>query len=446
MKASSFAKKAVAVLTVLALIVLMPLAVFADPDNILGSENENIGKAGAGNVVNIPKGISFRYDASGQVYFYPPDITYHYTIAPAAPPTGTANGGVAVMPGPADSASITGQPTFTSAERQLHNTGDEVIKYITVTIDPTKFTKPGIYRYIITDETPISDLYNAGIVRKGDTPSLSYVPTRYLDVYVNSASDDSTLEVGSYVLTTTNETTYDTAGKSIGYLDADNNGFDSYRNYATMLKKVVSGSMGDRTHDFPFTVTIDNDGKPYHYIKYTIEGAGRGTRVNATDSHWVFVGENSVPELTSITLKHNEALVVRGLYAHANFYYTETNDTAETYKVAVDYIKDGTGGGETDENYVAETVVAPTGTLSYGSASAPILVSDYETYNSTTSVSYSAVPQKGRIVQFTNKINAISPTGIILRFIPFVVLAGFAGLLLVLAGKTKRKETKVRKI
>jgi hypothetical protein len=205
--------------------------------------------------------------------------------------------------------------------------------------------------------------------------------------------------------------------------------------------------MGDRTHDFPFTVTIDNDGRPYHYIKYTVEGAGRGTRrMDATDSHWVFVGENSVPELTSITLKHNEALVVRGLYAHANFYYTETNDTAETYKVAVDYIKDGTGGGETDENYVAETVVAPTGTLSYGSASAPILVSDYETYNSTTSVSYSAVPQKGRIVQFTNKINAISPTGIILRFIPFVVLAGFAGLLLVLAGKTKRKETKVRKI
>ena len=432
-----FAASIAAITAVTAAVLSAPLTAAADPTpNVVGDINSaDKGKAAGGNTVCIPKSVVLRYISEDQLWFYPPDITYDFSIAPIAPPTGTHNSGVAIVAGPAGSASITGQPTFSSAEKVLTTTGQEVTKYVEVTIDPTKFTKPGIYRYVITDNTTTETLYNVGIVRKGEDDSSSYLATRYLDVYVNSKADGSGFEVSSYILHSDNANVYSTANKSVGYTDDDNNGYDSYRNYASMLKKVVRGSMGDKSHEFPFAIQINNGGKPYHYAKYTIpEGAGRGTRQNYTDVTWTFV-EGTTPELTRITLKHNEALVIRGLTPHASINYTETNDTTETYNVTAEYIKAGTGQGESDHTFRAATDVIPTGTLSLADTAEK--VSDYETVNSTTNVTHTATPQDIRYCQFINKIDAISPTGIIMRFAPFVILAGFALVLLALSRKTK---------
>ncbi|MBQ9518415.1 MAG: hypothetical protein IJR59_00775 [Firmicutes bacterium] len=434
-----FAASIAAITAVTAAVLSAPLTVAADPDptpNVVGDINSaDKGKAAGGNTVCIPKGIILRYMAEDEIWFYPPDMTYNFTIAPIAPPTGTHNSGVAIVAGPADSASITGQPTFSCAEKVKTTTGHEITKYVEVTIDPTKFTKPGIYRYVITDATTTAALYTAGIVRKGDTDSSSYIATRYLDVYVNSKADGTGFEVSNYILHKDNANAYSAGNKSVGFTDTDDNGYDSYRNYASMLKKVVRGSMGDKTHEFPFAIEINNGGEPYHYVKYTIpEGAGRGTRQNYTDVTWTFV-EGTTPELTSIKLKHNEALVIRGLTPHASINYTETNDTTETYNVSAEYIKAGTGQGETDQTFRAATDVLPNGTLSL--ADTATKVSNYETVNSTTNVTKTATPQDIRYCQFINKIDAISPTGIIMRFAPFVILAGFALVLLALSRKTK---------
>ncbi|MBO5560212.1 MAG: hypothetical protein J6A07_01015, partial [Firmicutes bacterium] len=153
-----------------------------------------------------------------------------------------------------------------------------------------------------------------------------------------------------------------------------------------------------------------------------------------TDVTWTFV-EGTTPELTSVTLKHNEAVVIRGLTPHASINYTETNDTTETYNVTAEYIKAGTGQGESDHTFRTATDVIPTGTLSLADTAEK--VSNYETVNSTSNVKNTATPQDIRYCQFINKIEAISPTGIIMRFAPFVILAGFALVLLALSRKTK---------
>lgn len=434
------ARRVVAFTVAAVMVLAMSITAFADPDNIL----TDTGSGGAGSVLYIPKGITLLYDAGITVDFYLPDLMCSYTIVPAAPPAGTMCGAIAVAAGPADSASIAG-PTFTSSEIVRDTTGHEEIKYITVTMNPSKFDKPGVYRYLITETTSTADLYTAGIVRTGYSTE-PYLTTRYLDVYVAANSAGTGFEVTGYVLHSTNAATYTPEGKSIGYITADHHGSDSYRNLATMLKKVVKGTMGDKTHAFPFDVSVNNLGKPFHYAVYSIpDGQDRGSRIAADNNTvtWNYVDDTHAFPAT-ISLKHNEALVIRGLCPQATINYTENNNTSETYKVRADYLKDNTDLNEQDRVFQTERDIAAGGTLALSDT--PKNVSNYATVNSDSDVTNVPTRSDYRYVQYTNKIEAISPTGIILRFIPFVVLAGFAGLLLVLAGKTKRKETKVRKI
>ncbi len=145
----------------------------------------------------------------------------------------------------------------------------------------------------------------------------------------------------------------------------------------------------------------------------------------------------------SVNLKHNEALVIRGLYPKATITYTETNNTTGTYKVQADYLKDNTPDQtEDDISFFAERSVTSLSTTAMDTFS----VSNYATQNSATNVSNTVTSNPMRFCQFTNRLDAVSPTGIILRFIPFIILAGFAGALFMLAGKTRDKSKGTRKI
>ncbi|MBR6401531.1 MAG: hypothetical protein IKS17_10000 [Firmicutes bacterium] len=436
---SKLAKILMAAVAVVMLISAFPLSAFADPPTNTLSET---GKADGGNVVNIPKGVTLIYAAGVSLTLYPPDIEYNFTIEPVTPADGSTVGAIAVAAGPANSASVTGQPIFSSSESEVRSPG-ETVRYITVTIDPTKFSRPGVYRYKLTDATTTSDLYTAGISRHGANGA-DYLTTRYLDVYVNAKSDDSGYEVSGYVLHNSNAASYSETGKSSGYIEGDGNGYDSYRNYATMLKKVVTGAMGDKTHSFTFDISLNNNGKPYYYAVYPIDdNSERGPRLADNDSRWQYVAAGDTG-LTQVSLKHNDALVIRGLNPHATFNYTEHNNTLETYMVKANYIKDNTTENEPDETFFDFTGVASGGTVSLSAT--PVHVCNYETANNSSSVTGTVADESRRFCKFTNKLDAVSPTGIILRFIPFIILAAFAGLLFMLAGKTKDKNKDTRKI
>ena len=369
--------------------------------------------------LTIPKGITIKNTVQGN--YYGPNVVYSYTIEPVAPVDGSVvkdanNNNFPVETGVADGASLlnSGNVTFTS--QVINNVtveGIETSQNLSVSVDLTKFTKPGVYRYLITDVTTTETLFNSGIVRPAD-----YDTTRYLDVYIKNGT--SALEVAGYTLTAENLVDTSSA-KNAGFIaDAEAaNGTDSYRTYNISIQKQVTGDMGDKTHEFPFTINIDNNSKSYYY----------GTDSNA-------VTNVSSAASQSVNLKHGDVFYIRGLAPKALIGIIESNNTSDTYKVTVDG-RDGSSSSWS--NLVAVTDAAPGNTVELTQGA----ITDYAEENSASSVAHEGVLTNYREIRFTNDLASVSPTGIVLRFAPFALLFGFAIVFLMVSRRTKaaKKET-----
>ena len=390
--------------------------------------------------VTIPKGISLKNTSMGT--YYGPSITYTYTIAPQAPPSGTtitdATTGTTlpVAAGPTGGATLGGGGTVTFSNpsytiSNMDDDGVESTQNLTVNIDLTKFQNPGIYRYIITDTTSIADLFDAGMVRPDD-----YDTTRYLDVYIKYNSTSSALTVGGYTLLKTNAGTADIAtSKDTGFDRASEapagqtEKTDIYRSYNIRVEKHVQGDMGDRTNDFPFTFTIgNNDGKTYYYGKST--DSSQLTQSSATTQ--------------SFTLHDNETLYIRGLSPHATIAYTETNNTSETYKVTIMGKATASGSAWTLITPAADEQkpIAPNGTMSLTAGA----ITNYDTANrraasggNAATVATEASVTNYRDVEFINLLGSVSPTGLVLRFAPFIIL--LAGAVTLITVFRRRRKT-----
>ncbi len=359
--------------------------------------------------LTIPKGITLKNDESGT--YYNPNITYTYTIAPVTPATGAKVSGVDVVEGPTGGATLASNSVaFTAGEVSgITSSGKEITQNLTVNIDLTKFSQVGIYRYKISDTTATSALFTAGITRKDN-----YNKDRYLDVYIKNGT--SGVAVAGYALTQTNSAT--AGDKDGGYTkeyetttDAGTGtvteNTDVYRTYNVKLEKQVTGDMGDKNHAFPFAVTVNNNSLTY----YSNGSAATGTSI-------------------STTLADGDTLEIKGLNPHATVGYVETNDTGSTYKVTIN------GKTSTLVNE-AEVASGSTATLAVGAVSA------YDTDNSNTSVAVDSAATDYSQVKFINNLASISPTGVVLRYAPFILLLACAGALVLFATRTKarRKET-----
>ena len=354
--------------------------------------------------LTIPKGVTMFNEVTGT--YYHPDINYTYTIAPATPPTGatakTGTGETAaeaeVHAGIADAVTISSVPQFATGAKEMTAAGTEYTQNLNITVDTTKFAKPGIYRYLITDTTPLADLFAAGVTRTAD-----YQTTRYLDVYIERDTD-TTYKVAGYVLIKNNPALNDNGNiqKSVGYIASDGLGNDSYHTYNVRLAKDVQGTMGDRTHSFPFAVTVNNNSLTYLWAK------------NETDNT-----NFASTALTSSTLKHNDYIIIRGLNPHATVAYTETNDVDDIYRVRV------TGDGTV---LVAE---APK-QLNETAVLAASAVTDYDAENTSSDIDHVGVLTNVKDVVYVNTMNAVSPTGVVTRFAPYLLILGAAIVLLVM--------------
>ena len=355
--------------------------------------------------LTIPKGISLINEVPGQ--YYSPTVTYSYTIAPqdvsGVTITDDNNRSLLVERGPVDGAALdnSGNVAFTSALSDFTDgNGTEKTANLTVNVDTTKFSKPGIFRYVITDTTADSALYNAGIVRPEE-----YDTTRYLDVYIQN--ENSGFKVTGYTLRANND---DAGDKNQGFVTASETSekTDKYKTYNIELKKTVKGDMGDKTHEFPFAVALTNNGLNYKW----------GENASAL--------ADSDTTALSATLKHDDTLYIRGLSPRATVGYTETNDTKDTYKVKID--------GTNSAVLAAETSVDANATKALTAGA----VTNYNTDNTVqttlaTETNYSEV-------LFTNTLEAVSPTGLVLRFAPFIAMAVFGVVFLVIAHRKKSKD------
>ena len=371
----------------------------------------------------IPKSVTVTNSTEGD--YYGPAVIYSYTIAPTEPTNGAKvkddNGNDFPVEKGVEGGAVlaeNGQVVFGSElVSNVNTSGVEQKKNLTVNIDLAKFTKPGIYRYKIEDVTAIETLYNAGINRADN-----YDNDRYLDVYIKNNGENG-LAVAGYTLTTENEVEISAEDKDSGFVSKKVTvegqevtlPDDTYRTYNIRLEKQVTGDMGDKTHEFPFTAVIDNGGLKYFHGKVS----------NSVNT------ESSEASLNT-TLKNGEVLYIRGLSPRAKIGYTEKNDTADTYKVTIEGRKGTTGNCDT---LVAEQNVAADGTAALSSGS----ITDYETANSAATVATEGELTNYRDVEYTNNLATVSPTGIVLRFAPFIIIAGLGIVLFVLARRTRRK-------
>ena len=191
--------------------------------------------------------------------------------------------------------------------------------------------------------------------------------TRYLDVFVQNKPGGTGLEVAYFVLASTaNNTT-----SSTSYTEKSDRFQNTYNSHTLTVKKEVTGNQGNRNQDFYFPITITNSEGTTKKYNYTKTG-GTGTFTSGTSQ--------------TILLKHGETIEITGLTAQDTYNVSETeaDGYTTTYKI-------GTGSR-----------------TSYKAALTDRIIAD-------------------RTITFINTKNANPPTGVILTFMPYIlmILAGF---------------------
>lgn len=363
--------------------------------------------------ITIPKGVTFINEDA--VTSNGPGITFSYTVAPASVTAGQytvkdADGHItSVNPGPAaglslDSSTLTfgANETFTTSAA-----GVEATKNLSLSVDTSAFTKPGVYRYVITDTTAKADLFAAGITRDDN-----YQTTRFIDVFIKRDASNNFVVAG-YALKTTNDSTDGSTDpatpKDPGFVsssdveDGTPADTDRYETYNVTVTKQVAGTMGDVEHEFPFAITVANQGKAFKSAKGNVATASAATAATTT--------------ALSTALKHGETYTIVGLSPKATFSVVETNDTTDLYTVTV--------AGSSQAIQVTENASAKTYSIAAGA------VSTYDTDNSASSVNDLGDETNYSAVTYTNTLEEVSPTGLVLRYGPFMIL--FAAALVILA-------------
>lgn len=399
------------------------------------------------NGTNIPINKSIVFFNQNGSSVYEPNITYTYTVA-----TVTVNNGatvtddgelnlpsndpvtVRVNSGVADG--VTGTTiSFSATNQAVTNviaTGTEVEKTGNLTVDLSKFDHAGIYRYKVTESQNPTDVTTVGLEAR-DT---SYSNERYLDVYIANGTTAGTLVLSGAVffktdskdtsspvnnatdaITTTTEKTTGfepgtpagTSGSTIDY--TNDKTVDRYTTYDIEVKKVITGSMADKTHDFPFYINITNSiaGAKYTYVDDP--GTGVGTPEDITSAT---ITKGTDAKTSGLKLKDGESVKFIGVPTNQT---TALSIAVKEYNDTVDY-------------YTATAAVtngtAPTVTMDGTNMTA-------ETgYATLSAFDIKANDAAGQIITVTNNLAEISPTGYVVRIAPYVLmLAGGVALLVV---------------
>lgn len=329
--------------------------------------------------------------------------------------TGTGNGVLALVPG---THTLGAAPTGKANRFQL------TVDFSSVDF-LTDGTGAGVYRYQI-DETTTPANRNAAGITDGTVAN-----TLYLDVYVDGSGN-----IYGYVLFTTNgeinaSPDQDTAaasaaGKTEGFVgskangevyDSDNSAADKYYTFNLEVAKTVSGDNYVVTHKnkFPFTVTLANN----------------------------TVTQNVLPIMTinDTTLAAQDALTAAPIAG------TWTPQIASGGMITYVGIPCGTTVTIKEKNNVANTIYnsvsAGADTNAAGKAIATNVESNAAQVTCGQTVLKAATENHtdAKQVKFTNTLLQISPTGIVLRVAPYLLMLAAGIALVVILVAKRRKHT-----
>lgn len=317
-----------------------------------------------------------------------PDITFAYTITRGTAAAATANT-VEILS--SEVAATIGNATFSNTDTsnthpglptdQQGSTPTPDKKYaqksVTVTFGANSFTKPGVYRYVITESDTQS-------------PGVSYdTNPRYLDVFVVADPDTNVLSVEKYIL----RNVASSIGKDGRYTTSPDTKSSSFTNqiaqYDFDFSKTITGNQGDKNKRFTFTLNITG-ANPGVYPVTATDVTGNPTTITVgTDG--TYTG--------TFDLTNASNFKVLGLNAGAACTVSED---------AQDY---------------TPTHVIDNGSSVSGNNSGQITLVDAD-----------------HSVAFTNKRDGIIPTGVLLTIAPFAIgLLLFGALAVFLIARKKRR-------
>jgi len=443
--------------------------------------------------VNIQKEIT-AYNPTAK-YVYGPEISYSYTIASATgselvqitDETTDHSSGVATVVASAlgDSDIQAGNPSLTGTEAnkivwtnadilETTNNGKANIKNLKVDFSSVIFKKPGVYRYKIT-ETATYD--NTGVTEG----AISNI--RFLDVYVMRSNDFNPTHDGTsgkeYVVgdwyiygyvCISQESVENNAGgttavtpsttKTSGFVADGTNTADAYYTYNFT---VTNDLVGDNTmigHQFPLTVAFtDGPTGTFQLIAETDATYSSLTTETVTTGAATVNGNQ-----TTVDLKKVGSAVALTAFANAgNPKVADGNTTTGTTTGYITYIgipnttvvtvteqNDNIGStytatvkeDDTTDNgsaLAAVPVSDTNGTAASGNTSASI--DNTETASRKAAYSGSAgTLAKNVQIQFTNTLSLISPTGVTLRYAPYMAMLGAGIVALPLSLRKKEEE------
>lgn len=171
-----------------------------------------------------------------------------------------------------------------------------------LTIDSSKFTAPGVYRYVVKETTP-TDKYE-GITYSSEE--------KIFDVYVNSAK-----EVYAYMFVDESASN----GKDDGvFTNEYNKNGEGGLNDLT-ISKTVTGNQGNKSKDFSFTVSVNGASGEKYLVTFS----------DSTETKTITSG-SSVP----FTLKNGQTAKVWGLSNNDSYTVTEEDYTSDGYTTTID--------------------------------------------------------------------------------------------------------------
>ena len=318
-----------------------------------------------------------------------PDITFSYsmrrgTAVPATDSnieilvseTGGGTIGTAEFSNADTTNTIAGLPT--DEDHSNPTTGKKYVqKSVSITLPNTSFTKPGVYRYEITEKTD------------NPLPGVTYDPDsiRYLDVFV-VADESDVLHVQNYVFRKA-ATNIGLDGKYVSNPDEKSSGYiNTLTQYDFDFSKTISGNQGDKNKRFNFTLNITG-ATPGVYPVETNDVTGNPTSIT--------VGANGTAT-GEYSLTNGSTVKVTGLNEGAVCTVTEDEDDyTPTYSLD--------GGNAVSGNSRAVTLAD----------------SDHS-------------------VAFTNTRNGIIPTGIIMTIAPFAIgICVFGAVFIFIICRKKRR-------
>lgn len=411
-------KLGVAVLALVAAMALSSVA-FADPTTLTNGVAGDKDPANAlDKAVQIEKElVVYNLD---ETTIAEPNITYTYTLTAGAAgkqitdtDSVTALTKAGILP-----ATTTATVVYNNSDITAADNGASNIKTFSFDFSGVNYDAAGVYRYVITETTNV-DKAAAGIT----DGTISNV--RYLDVYVRDAREGETgRQIYGYVLFAANNdidgtdastpTSVALADKTTGFVASDEgatgttNTADQYYTFNETVSKTLVNDSAMNSHQFPFNVDFTNAAVTQPVLlKQTVSGTATGT----TQSAAAVSSLDCAP-----TIANGGSVKYIGIPVGTSIDVYETNNvTGTTYKSK--YSIDGaTAAGE---KQIAWNVVSNTATLT-----APAVDTDDNTAHT---------------IAFTNTMELISPTGIVMRYGPFGFMLA-AGIALLFVATRRREE------